>query len=117
MNKKFDSTQFSGIVKPGEIFILVEKGYCIDEPDNLYTIRTDEEVVEALEMYVNIVCWEHWTFRSVLSMKMTSDDDHEIELLVYDTKFDNDVRLRLLLHKVKSFNEELVRMKEIFDFE
>lgn len=117
MNNEFNIAQFSGSTKPGEIYVLVDKGYGFEEPDNLYTIRTDEEVVGALQMYVDIVCWEYWTFRSVRSLGINSDNDLEIELMLYDTKFEEDVRLVLILHRVKSFIEELAIVRKSFDRE
>jgi hypothetical protein len=115
MNNNLTCIQLSGIVKPGEIYLLKEDGFDLGDAENLYTIKADEEIIRALDMEVNIVCRACWTFRTFLGIKQLSEDSHLIRLLCYDKQQEKEIAIPYALYRIKSFQEELANMKELFE--
>jgi hypothetical protein len=114
MNKNLKGIQLSGIVKPGEIYILTKAGWALGDVESLYTIKADDEIIPALDLEGNIVCKEFWTFHTLLGIERISADAHLIRVLCYDRDKDKEITVSYELHRIKSFLEELARMKVQF---
>lgn len=54
MNKVFDGVQFKGVVKPGQVYILTGDG-ALPDVNMLYTVRTDEEVLGAVDLIMILI--------------------------------------------------------------
>lgn len=120
MKIAIDKACFDGIIKPGEVFILSEEGdgwpdlRAIDE---IYWIRSAEEVVGALEMEIGIYLAEEYEFREFNGVRKVGDSCYELDLVCYDRQEEKDEPYPWYLHRIDSFGEMLVKAKELFGVE
>ena len=107
MHKSFEGISLSGIVKPGEIYIFCDnrdKGWQPEPLNLLYTIRSDAEILPALDMEMKVLA-DIYLFKKYLGFQKISEDCHEFRMLCNDdegikTKFS------LYLHRIFSFEEK-----------
>ena len=117
MNQVFSSISVSGIVKPGQVYILYEnesRGYSPEPIEFLYTIRSDEEILRALDMEVCVVGAENWELRKFLGAREISGDCYELKFMVYVKDEECEKEQSMYLHRVLSFEEQLREMLELF---
>jgi hypothetical protein len=120
MKITIDTASFQGVIKPGEIFILSGQGdgwSDLRPLEELYWIRSAEEIAGAIEMEIGIYLAELYEFRKFNGVRKISDSCYELELLCYDRQEVKDELYRLFLHRIDSFGEMLVKAKELFDVE
>lgn len=118
MNKVFDDVQFKGIVKPGQVYILTSGGQ-LPDVNMLYTIRTDEEALAAVDLIMILICDLDVDLRRYLGIRKLHDKAHdeetyEIKLLCYDNPGGRLYIERLILERLRTFEEEAAWMKEHF---
>jgi hypothetical protein len=114
MHKSFEGVSVSGIVKPGEIYIFcdnLERGWQPEPLDFLYTIRSEAEILPALDMEMKILS-DTYVLKKYLRFKKISDDCHEFRMLCYDEEGIK-VFFSLYLQRIFSFEEKLIMELEI----
>lgn len=119
MNKVFQDVQLSGIVIPGGTYILNKhpKKLLIDDVESLYVIRSDEEVVAALDMQVNMIDGDKFELVKFMGIKSIGWHTLLIRLLCYDKLYCVNVVVRFFLHRLNTLNEQLSSTKDIYDIE
>ena len=117
MNKGFKAITLSRIVKPGEIYLLTHNlgKDELREPYPLYTVRSDEEVIAAMDMHVHLIHGDTYELRKFLGVKEIMDGTHVIKLLCYDKLYCVNVPVRFFLCRMLSFQEKLERAKDIYE--
>lgn len=122
MNKVFDGVKFNGVVKPGETYILTEADPYLNSIYELYTIRTDEEFLAAVDMIMVLICnlgIELLEYVGIEKIRKKGHDEetYEIRLQCRDN-FDGKLYIeRLVLERLHTFPEEAQRLKEYFPLE
>jgi hypothetical protein len=115
MGTLFKGVSISGIVEPGQFYLLFgdDCGNVEGEVDLMYFIRSEDDLIQTLEMEMEIVLASMFPRRKFKGVKKLTDDRHEIRILCHDRdkrkQFQN-----LYLHRLKPYGEMLVMMREIF---
>ena len=115
-----DKAFFDGVIGPGDIFILSEEpdGDCDPGPiEQLYWIRSAEEIMGAIEMVIGIYMAEYYEFRKLNGVRKIAESCYKLDLVCYDRQEKKDEPYPLYLHRIDSFGEMLVKTKELFDVE
>jgi hypothetical protein len=121
MKIAIDIAVFEEVIKPGEIFILNEA--CDGEGEDrrpieeLYWIRSAEEIIGAIEMEIGIYLAEYYEFRRLNGIRKVGEGCYELALVCYDRQEEKDQSYPLFLHRINSFGEMLAKAKELFDVE
>lgn len=119
MNKVFDGVQIKGIVKPGQTYILTSGGP-LPDVDMLYTIRTDEEALGAVDLLMILICKHDVELRKYIGIEKLAprgnhdEETYEIKLLCYDNRAGRLYIERLILERLHTFEEEAAWMKAHF---
>jgi hypothetical protein len=117
MSKLLDIATFTGIIKPGDIYILTGEsrpGADAGPIEYLYTIRSVEEIAPAIEMEMEIVLAEMYEYKQFLGLSKKDCQICEINLLCYDKTLEKEVKFSLYLHKIQTFEENLREIKRTF---
>jgi hypothetical protein len=117
MHTAFQTLSVAGVIEPGQVYILScesHRGLPADSIESTYTIRSEHEILEALDMEMNIVLADWIELRKFLSIQKVCDDCHEFRLLCYDKESEHRIVFSLYLHRIRSFTEELYRISELF---
>ena len=117
MKKLFEGVSLKGIVKPGEAYIFNEHqstGYEPEPIDILYLIRSEDDLIQALEMELIIVLSDLYEIRKFLGFQKVTEDCYRFKALCYQKEDRKQVEYRIYLHRIKSFNERLARVKELW---
>ena len=118
MHKAFEHVSIAGTSRPGETYVLAEdRPRPCDDIDDLYALRTDEEILLALDMDINLACGEFYETRKFLGVTRISEDDYIIRVRCYEKGSKRLLVFAYCLHRVRSFQEELARVKELFELE
>lgn len=117
MNKGFQQLKLPAIVKPGEIYLLTHNlgKDELHEPYPLYTVRSDEEVIAAMDMHIHLIHGETYEFRKFLGLKEIHEDTHVIKLLCYDKLYCVNTMVRFFLARMLSFEEKLERARNVYE--
>jgi hypothetical protein len=108
MHKSFEGVSVSGIVKPGEIYIFcdnLERGWQPEPLDYIYTIKSEAEILPALDMEMKILA-DTYVLKKYLRSRKISDDCHQVKMLCYDEEGIEFV-FSLYLQRIISFEEKL----------
>lgn len=117
MRQLFAGVSVAGILLPGEAYILVEERNEGMEPgsiNSLYLIRTDNELLEALEFEYGTFYSEIFQLRKFLGWKKITADCCEFRSLCYDVEDRRNRVNKLYLHRIKSFKESKRELMEHF---
>lgn len=109
MNKAFDGVSLSGVAKPGQAYIWADDPNRDRYPDPiryLYAMRTDEEILQAIELEMILLDDIH-EVRKFLGHRRISDDCYQFNLICYDKEDDCEIIFSLYLHRLTSFQEKL----------
>jgi hypothetical protein len=117
MNKGFQQLKLPAIVKTGEIYLLTHNlgKDELREPYPLYTIRSNKEVIAAMDMHVHLIHGDTYEFRKFLGVKEILQDTHVIKLLCYDKLYCVNTMIRFFLCRMLSFEEKLERARDIYE--
>src|SRR5579872_4297955 len=106
MHKAFENVSITGTIRPGDTYVLAEDRLRpFDEIDDLYAIRTDEEILLALDMDINLVCGEDYETRKFLGIIKISEDGYIIRVRCYEKLTKRLIVFAYCLHRVRSFQE------------
>jgi hypothetical protein len=117
MHTVFQSLSVAGVIEPGQVYILCcesHKGLPAEPIELTFTIRSEHEILEALDMEMSIVLADWIELRKFLSIQKVCDDCHEFRMLCYDKESEHRIVFSLYLHRLRSFAEELDRIRELF---
>jgi len=116
MHTVFQSLSLAGVIEPGQVYILCEShiGFPAEPIESTFTIRSEHEIREALDIQLNIVLAEWIELRKFHSIKKVCNDCHEFRMLCYDKESKRRIVFSLYLHRLRSFAEELNRVRELF---
>ena len=116
MNKVFQEVDLSNSVIPKEVYILTkhERKLQTDEVAALYTIESDSQLLEALDMDLHLINGDKYELRKFLGINAIGADTHLIRLLCYDKLLCVNIIVRYFLHRIITFREELARVTEIY---
>jgi hypothetical protein len=121
MKITIDIGAFEGVIQPGDVFILNEEpdgeGEDLRPIEELYWIRSAEEVIGALEMEFGIYLAEDYEFRKFNGIRKTGENCYALDLVCYYREGKKEDPYPLFLHRVQSFGEMLVKAKELFNVE
>jgi hypothetical protein len=113
MHKSFEHADVSGIIKPGEIYIFCdneERKLRPESVDYIYTIRSEMEILPALDMeMINIS--SVYRFRKYLGSEKISEDCHQFKMLCYNELGETTV-ISQYLQRVSTFEEKFKRHLE-----
>jgi len=115
MHKLFQGLSVSGIVRPGHIYLFcdnLERGWHPEAVDFLYTIRSDDEVLPALDMELKILS-DIYELKKYFGFTKISDDCYQFSMLCYERELGSKNRFSLYLQRIVSFEEKLRRELEI----
>jgi len=113
MHKSFEGVTLSGIVKPGETYVLCENldsTWQVESLDYLYTIRSEAEILVALDMEMTIIS-EIFQLIKYLGFRRVSEDCHEFRMLCYDEE-GTEMIFSLYLHRITTLEEKLRAERE-----
>jgi len=108
MHKSFEHADVSAIIKPGEIYIFCDnedREWPPESLDYIYTIRSEIEILPALDMEIRNLS-NIYRFRRYLGYEKVSEDCHQFKMLCYDEEGKSTV-LSQYLQRVVSFEEKL----------
>jgi hypothetical protein len=117
MSKILDISNFIGIIKPGDIYILIEDESPGADPgpiEYLYTIRSIEEIAPAVQMVMEIVLAEMYEYKQFLGVSKKNCGVYQIKLLCHDRTAEEDVNFSLYLHRIQTFEENLCEVRRNF---
>jgi hypothetical protein len=117
MGKAIDMACFTGIIKPGDIFILCEEadpGADAGPIEYMYSIRSIEEIAPAVEMVMEIILAEMYEYKHFLGVRKKDCQIYEILLMCYDKAGEEEINYSLYLHKIQTFEENLRDVKQLF---
>jgi hypothetical protein len=117
MSKVLDIANFTGIIKPGDIYIITSdagRGADAGPIEYLYTIRSIEEIPSAIEMEMEIVLAEMYEYRQFLGVNKNGDQRCQIMLLCYDKAVEKEITYSFFLHRIQTFEESLCDVKRMF---
>ena len=121
MKIAIETAAFEGVIKSGDVFILNQEpdgeGEDVRPIEELYWIRSAEEIVGALEMEIGIYLAEEYEFRKLNGVRKTGENCYALDLVCYDREGEKDVPYPLYLHRINSLGEMLVKVKELFEVE
>jgi hypothetical protein len=121
MKISIDKACFEGIIKPGDVFILSQEpdgeGEDLRPIEELYWIRSAEEIAGALELEIGIYLAEEYEFRKLNGIRKTGENCYALDLVCYDREEKKENPYSLFLHRIHSFGEMLVKAKELFGVE
>jgi hypothetical protein len=120
MKIAIDGAAFEGVIKPGELYILNERGDIQFDPgpiEDLYWVRCDAEIAAAVEMEIGIYMGGVYEFRKFNGVCKVNDNCYKLDLVCYDLHQKEDRRHPLYLHRIDSFGEMLVKAKKLFGVE
>lgn len=113
MSNVFDSIEFAGVVQPGQVYVLMNKGCDLVDPRSLYTIRTDHEIAAALFLDINIINGELLSVVGCSEAELIGGDTYMIKVLCLNKEEGRLVVVYFLLYRLKTFREKLSRTTEI----
>ena len=117
MKKLFEVIPLKGIVKPGEAYIFQDYQSAMFEPRPIawmYLIRTDDDLLQALEMELLIVRSDLYETIEFLGFREVAEDCYEFKVLCYEKEEKKHLKYCIYLHRIKSFNEGLAVVKELW---
>jgi hypothetical protein len=117
MHRTLQGISTSGIITPGEIYVLIEcesGSYGLDSLEFLYVITSEEEILTAIEMEICIVMAEDYTLKAFLGISKISADCHQFKMSCYYKPDRRRVEYSFYLHRITTFKENLLRIKEFF---
>jgi hypothetical protein len=121
MHPALEGVSVAGLIKPGQVYILVEQsnsGFPAESIDSTYIVRTEREILEALDMQMSIVLADWYELRRFVGIRKICDDCHEFRMICYDMDMKERTIFSFYLHRLRSFSEELKRARELFlDFD
>jgi hypothetical protein len=117
MNSLLKDIPVSGIIEQGQCYVLDEfegSMFLIEPIDCLYVITSEQEIVRALDMTMCIIFEEAYEVRAFLGCLKISRDCHQFKMRCFDKQEDTEIDYSLYLHRIRSFEEELARVTELF---
>ena len=117
MNKALIGVSITGIIEPGQLYILGEnrdRGWNPQPIDCLFCIREDKEILEALDMDYSIILAEKCELKKYLGFKKINRNCYEFKLLVYEKDEGEEVRHSVYLHRILTFSEFLANTRKLF---
>jgi len=114
MQKLLDGISLKEITKPVEIYVFTNSE---DRFENMrgpalgYTIRSDEELITALEMEVYIVWATTYEFKEFMGWRRLSEDSYEFRLSCIPSEHYRRNVYSLYLHRIIKVNERLEWVK------
>jgi hypothetical protein len=119
MNKVFEGVVISGVIKPGEVYIISEgdRDSRADGISVLYTIREDSEIIPALDMETRMVCGDIYEVLEFLGIHKISEDSYQVALICKDIEDNRTFMQGFYIHRILSFHERLTEARECYRVE
>jgi small nuclear ribonucleoprotein (snRNP)-like protein len=117
MHTAFEGVSVAGVIEPGQVYILCcesRRGFPAESIESTFTVRSEHEILEALDMEMNIVLADWIELRKFLNIQKIGDNCHEFRMLCYDKESEHRIVYSLYLHRIRSFTEELYRISKLF---
>jgi hypothetical protein len=111
----FEGVSISGIVKPGQVYMLFDAtcGDVDGEIDLIYLIRSERELADTLKMEWEIVLGSMYRYRKLVKVEKVEEDRHAFRMLIGEDE-QSLIQHCLYLHRIKPYAEMLVKMMETF---
>ena len=115
MSTLFEGVSISGIVKPGQAYMLFgnDCGNVEGEIDLMYFISSEEELLKTLEMEMQVVLGYLFQVTKFIGVEQVTDDRHVFRIVCSRNGEPHSNR-SLYLHRLKRYPEMLIKMKQIF---
>jgi hypothetical protein len=113
--KPIDLNLFEGIIVPGETYLMVSERIALSESgpiENLYTIRSADEIAAAIKLEVDIRLAERYEYRELLEVRSLGDDRYILRLWCHDKKRKQGRPFCLFLLKIPGAWEMLRQTEE-----
>jgi hypothetical protein len=113
--KPINLSLFQGVIVPGETYLLRSERKSLFETgsiENLYTIRSVDEMEAAIELEVDTRLPERFEYREFLEVRSLDDGRYMLRLWCHDKKRKRGVPFYLFLHRIPGAGEMLRRTKE-----
>jgi hypothetical protein len=113
--KPINLNLFEGVIVPGETYLLRSERKSLFETgsiENLYTIRSIDEMEAAIELEVDTLLSERFEYREFLDVRSLDDGRYMLRLWCHDKKRKRGVPFYLFLHRIPGAVEMLRQAKE-----
>ena len=117
MNKIFNGVSVVGIIEPGQLYIIADspdRGTSPEPINYLYCIREEREILEAMDMEFCIVQAETYEAKQFLGFRKVNRNCHEFKVLCIEKDGGKKVQMKFYLHRLLSFEENLLAMRKLF---
>jgi hypothetical protein len=118
MQNLLEGISVEGIIKPGEIYVFTESEDRLDEiegPDISYTIRSDDELMAALEMEVFTVLPDWYDIKEFIGWERISEDCYRFRFSCDPNEQSRKKIHSLYLHRMIRVSERLEWVKSHFE--
>ena len=111
----FEGVSISGIVKPGQVYMLFDAncGNVSGEIEMMYLVRSERELLKTLQMEWDIVLGTLYKVRKLVRVEKIGEDRHEFRMAIGEDEMSL-IPHFLYLHRVKAYPEMLVKIREVF---
>jgi hypothetical protein len=115
MHQVLASIPVTGIIKPGQIYVLFaerEYGWDLDFIDQLYVITRDEDILPALELELSMLHPHWYELRHFIRCTEVLVDCYEFRFCCWGKSANKDIGYSLFLQRLSTFSEKLGRPGE-----
>lgn len=113
MNEILKNIPTSGIITPGDIYIVSsnDRGFDPGPTEFLYILTRDEDILTALELELCIVLGDMYDLRMFISSGRVEDGSHEFRFLCREKGRNEEVKHSIFLHRLSTLSEQLTWAK------
>jgi hypothetical protein len=115
MHQVLENISLSGIIAPGDVYILSAEKYQGWDPgpiDEMYILTHDEDLLPAFEMELCIFLADLYEPRKLIKWGEILDGCYEFRFLCYDKTDEKEIGYSLFLHRLPTFSEKLACVKK-----
>jgi hypothetical protein len=116
MHPNLNGITTEGLIRPDETYIITEfeeRGHLVDPLDIMYIIKSEDEIVPALEMQMFIILKSFYDFKAYLGCEKMSDDCYAFKMQCVDKADEEDCICYLYLHRLTTFKERLQNLNQL----